>query len=174
MRARDTPFHAKSQEIVILILCQPRRNRHNFFTEFIAPNLSCPQAQRWKSAKTKTPTRRSSTRREPAHHQHGRSSGGTPRNRWNDAVTTASAYSRRPWRTAIHTWSPSADCGAARAFGWCPADDAFRHGRVLPEAWLPTESNKGASEGLSAWKGKSTRVRRESSSKAPKNGSQVA
>lgn len=35
---------------------------HNSFTEFIAPNLSYQQARRWKSAKTKTPTRHSSAR----------------------------------------------------------------------------------------------------------------
>lgn len=37
----------------------------------------------------------------------------------------------------------------------------------------PAESNKGASERLSALEGKSTRVRRESPSKTPKNGSQM-
>nr|DAF95186.1 MAG TPA: hypothetical protein [Siphoviridae sp. ctICF6] len=40
----------------------------------------------------------------------------------------------------------------------------------MPKAF---DSNKGVSEGLSALGGKSTRVRRESPSKAPKNGSQI-
>ena len=43
----------------------------------------------------------------------------------------------------------------------------------LAAAWLPYESNKGVSERLSALGGKSTRVRRESPSKTPKNGSQM-
>ena len=49
----------------------------------------------------------------------------------------------------------------------------IRHGRSLPEAWHPSESNKGVSEGFSAWEDKSTRVRRESPSKTPKNGFQM-
>ena len=43
----------------------------------------------------------------------------------------------------------------------------------LPEVWHQSESNKGVSERLSALEGKSTRVRRESPSKTPKNGSQM-
>ena len=44
---------------------------------------------------------------------------------------------------------------------------------AMAAAWLPSESNKGVSESLSALEGKSTRVRRESPSKTPKNGSQM-
>lgn len=44
---------------------------------------------------------------------------------------------------------------------------------AMAVAWLPSESNKGASKSLSALERKSTRVLRESPSKTPKNGSQM-
>ena len=103
-------------------------------------------------------------------------SGVTPRNRWNDAVTTPAAtwswtvggppsahgrHRRRTASTASHEGLPSARGGRPP-----------RPWPRLPEAWHPSESNKGLSERLSAPGGKSTRVRRESPSKAPKNGSQ--
>lgn len=54
--------------------------------------MSYPQAQRWKQAKTKTPTHHLSVPVKSAHRRHGRSGGSTPRKRWNDAVGTALAY----------------------------------------------------------------------------------
>lgn len=69
-------------------------------------------------------------------------------------------------KDAVRTWSPSDGYGVARAFGGPCAT-------AMAAAWLPSESNKGVSERLSAWGGKSIRVRRESPSKAPKNGSQM-
>lgn len=65
---------------------------HNSITEFVAPNLSYPQAHRWKQAKTKTPTSHLAAPVKSARRQHGRSGGMTPRKRWNDAVGTALAY----------------------------------------------------------------------------------
>lgn len=54
--------------------------------------MSYPQAQRWKQAKTKTPTHHLAAPVKPARRRHGRSGGATPRKRWNDAVGTALAY----------------------------------------------------------------------------------
>ena len=54
--------------------------------------MSYSQAQRWKQAKTKTPTRHLAVPVKSARRRHGRSGGATPRKRWNDAVGTALAY----------------------------------------------------------------------------------
>lgn len=54
--------------------------------------MSYPQAQRWKQAKTKTPTHHLAAPVKSARRRHGRSGGATPRKRWNDAVGTALAY----------------------------------------------------------------------------------
>ena len=109
----------------------PARSRplHNSVTEPIPPNLSCPQAQRWKSAKMKKPSHNLAARHN----------------------------SRRPANMVVIR-------GVARRSAANPAMAAPAGG---------VESNKGVSERLSAPGGKSTRVQRESPSKAPKNGSQT-
>ena len=76
---------------------------------------------------------------------HGRPWWATPRNRWNDAETTALQHGRRPWRTAATTWSPSADSrrrtpaidgGVAQTCRrWTDGGPRDGHGRDLPEAW---------------------------------------
>ena len=128
--------------------------------------------------------------------------GATPRNRWNDAVTTPlqvvaahvvkssqlpviSRFSASHGHLRV-TLSSSADGSLPMAFAVSREDLPWRyHTKVfplargrplppswshLPEAWHPPESNKGPSERLSALGGKSTRVRRKSPSKTPKNG----
>jgi hypothetical protein len=69
-----------------------------FHHRIIAPNLSCPQAKRWKSAKAeKTSQFHVVAMPNPTkfHHQHGRNRVGMHRKRWNDAVTPASSYNPR-------------------------------------------------------------------------------
>lgn len=117
--------------------------------------------------------------------------GETPRNRWNDAETTAFHHGRdgvqaafahgRPYRRAVSHWNSISGVARRRSTAvsrkWAvdgrTAVRAAVMAEYLPEVWHPSESNKGVSEGLSALGGKSIRVRRESPSKTPKNGSQT-
>lgn len=168
---------------------------HNSITKFVAPDLSYPQAQRWKQAKTKTPTHHLTVPVKSARRRHGRSGGATPRKRWNDAVGTALAYgpggknepssahgrhppvfdAERPQRGRAKafrggvTQKPSHD---GRVFPWpCPPTvGGWRRIHAMAAAKVQPESNKGPSERLSAPGGKSTRVRCKSPSKTPKNG----
>lgn len=73
--------------------------------------------------------------------------------------------------TDVRCRTPAIDGGVTQwAVGGRAADRAIAMAEDLPDAWHPSESNKGVSEALSATEGKSTRVQCESLSKASKNG----
>ena len=114
VRTRDTPRHARSQGLAVTIgsettvifvtfahqVTAHSRPIHSSFTEFITPNLGCPQAQRWKSAKTKPPSH------DLAERHNSRRASPPP------------------------TWSPSADSRRRTAFGGGWQDVKPRHGRT--------------------------------------------
>ena len=88
----------------------------------------------------------------------------TPRNRWNDAVTTAS----RPSGGHEANRHMAAVCRLAASHG--PSTDSrqtmrHRHGRILPQARNQIKASLSA---FQRWKVKVIRARRESPSKTPK------
>lgn len=121
---------------------------HNSITEFSAPDLSYPQAQCWKSAKTKPPAHHLTATVKPARLQHGRRGRATPRKRWNDAVTTALAHGSEgkneppPHMAAIHRFpSPNGLLGVTqgspiavshKGFSWGGARRAMADRRQRP------------------------------------------
>ena len=92
------------------------------------------------------PSRAGGNFTQTVHHQHGRSNGGMPRSRWNDAVTTALRHGRTcrwndfptsgnhrkfpPWPHVVEPprlpWPPST------ASHWPWGDGQPRHGRSCP------------------------------------------
>lgn len=148
--------------------------------------LSRQQAKHWKPAKTKPPARhcpRDAVPGKPNHHQHGRlrrrDASKPLERRRNNAIR----HGRRPRRAAILAWATSA--GLRRRMSIAASRKGFPS--AVSHEGLPwargeassaamgalaggVESNKGVSERFSASEGKSTRVRRESPSKTPKNG----
>nr|DAI66607.1 MAG TPA: hypothetical protein [Caudoviricetes sp.] len=132
--------------------------------------MSFPQAKRWKSAKTKTPARHSATRRgfhrtshAPTWSQWWHDAAKPLERRRNNGIQTGRGHeaNRCHHMPVYNRWAAS--------HGPSPDHALF----TMAVARLPHESNKGVSEGFSTLGGKSTRVRRESPSKAPKNGSQI-
>lgn len=120
----------------------------------------------------------------PSRHTHGRSRPTISRNRWNSAVTTASTNVRKcRWNDFPASGNHRHDCLQENRHHFPEVGKLLAmvtiHG--LREAAITTmavtagsvASNKGVSESLSALEGKGVRVRHESPSKAPKNGSQM-
>ena len=68
----------------------------------------------------------------------------TPRNCWNDAVTTAFTYGRKHEASRLRAWLPSAD--SRRRTGLQETATL-----IVAAAAGVADLNKGASEGLSAW-----------------------
>ena len=163
-----------------------------FYHRIYHPNLSCPQAERWKSAKTgKTITVHCGVMPNPTkfHNQHGRNSVGMSRKRWNDAVTTASQYNPRtptvrsephPNMVVDRNFAESRIVllltSSAMALAVSHMNHRWRndgrHRTGLRETAATSmaaaaggvASNKGVSEGLSALGGKTIRVRLENAS----------
>ena len=168
MRTRDTPWGTqKAGRPRCRTLCDFGENHefvHNSFTEFITPNSSFTQAKRWKSARIKTPARHLAVPVEPAPANMVVHGVATPRNRWNDAVTTAS----RPSGGHEANRHMAAVCRLAASHG--PSTDSrqtmrHRHGRILPQARNQIKASLSA---FQRWKVKVIRARRESPSKTPK------